>query len=164
MPLTILPWVLLPIFIDFPVGSLLNATNRAHLKTAAMGAAMLVNAGLNVLLVPAYGPVGAAWAGIGSFTFLLAAGFVFARRDLPSASWLVWLLLRSGAVGALIWIAVRSLGKPMPFPLMILFGAAIGVTALLVFRLLTLEDLRAIRRWLLSRVRAGDPQKEQLHA
>lgn len=164
MPLTILPWVLLPIFIDFPVGSLLNATNRAHLKTTAMGAAMAVNAILNVLLVPSYGPVGAAWAAVGSFSFLLLAGLSFVWRELPSVSWFAWLLARSVIVGALIWFAVRIVGAPMPFALMILFGAAIGITALLVFRLLTFADIKAIYRWLHSRVRPGDPQKEQLHA
>lgn len=163
MPLTILPWVLLPIFIDFPVGSLLNATNRAHLKTAAMGAAMVVNAVMNVLLVPKYGPVGAAWAGVGSFSFLLLAGLSFAWRELPSIPWFAWLFARSAAVGALIWFAVRTLGAPMPFLLMVLFGAAVGITALLVFRLLTMADLQAMHRWLHSRVRPGNPQKEQLH-
>jgi O-antigen/teichoic acid export membrane protein len=164
MPLTILPLVLLPIFMDFPVGSLLNATNRAHLKTAAMGAAMVVNAILNVLLVPAYGPAGAAWAGVASFSFLLIAGLCFARRDFPSVRWLAWLIVRSGAAGAAIWFAVRGPGSVMPFPLMILFGAAIGITALLVLQLLKMQDVKAVYRWLHSRVRAGNPTREQLHA
>jgi O-antigen/teichoic acid export membrane protein len=162
-PLTILPWVLLPIFIDFPVGSLLNATNRAHLKTASMGAAMVVNAILNVLLVPTYGPVGAAIAGVGSFSFLLFAGIAFARRELPSFGWFVWLVVRSMITGAVLWIAVRTLGAAMPFALAVLFGAAVGVTCLLVLKLLTMEDLRAIYRWLHARVRATNPQREQLH-
>ncbi len=162
-PLTILPWVLLPIFIDFPVGSLLNATNRAHLKTASMGAAMVVNAVLNILLIPTYGPAGAAIAGVGSFTFLLFAGIFFAWRELPSIGWFVWLLVRSGIVGALIWFAVRMIGISMPFPLTILFGAAVGVSALLVLKLLTMGDIRAIYRWLHARVRANNPQREQLH-
>lgn len=164
MPLTILPWVLLPIFIDFPVGSLLNATNRAHLKTAAMGAAMVVNAILNVLLVPAYGPTGAAWAGVGSFSFLLLAGLVFAWRELPSLSWFAWLIARAATVAALIWFAVRWFGTPMPFPLMVIFGAAVGITALLVFRLLTREDIRSMYRWLHSRIRPVNPTREQFHA
>lgn len=162
-PFTILPWVLLPIFIDFPVGSLLNASNRAHLKTASMGAAMVVNAVLNVLLVPTYGPAGAAVAAVVSFSFLLCAGLFFAWKELPSITWFLWLFIRSLVVGTLIWIAVRTLGAAMPFALSVLFGAAIGGTGLLVFKLLTMEDLRAMARWLHARIRPQNPQREQLH-
>ena len=41
--------VLLPIFMDFPVGSFLNASHRAYLKTAAMLGTMVVNVVLNAL-------------------------------------------------------------------------------------------------------------------
>lgn len=161
--LTILPWVLLPIFLDFPVGSLLNATHRAHLKTGAMGATMVVNALLNTLLVPMYGPVGAAWAGVGSFWFLLVVGLIFTWRDLPGTGWLASLLVRCGLVSTAVWFAVRGPGEIMPFPLAILFGGAIGVTALLIVQLLTLQDVRVAYRWLHRRVKGPDPIDEEMH-
>jgi O-antigen/teichoic acid export membrane protein len=163
MPLTILPWVLLPIFIDFPVGSLLNATHRAHLKTTAMGGAMVVNAVLNVLLVPQLGPTGAAWAAVGSFWFLLLLGIVFAWKELPSAGWLASLLARSLLAAAVIWTAVRALGEALPFAFMLLFGGAVGIVAMLVLRLLTPDDIRMIGNWLHARVRPPVTAQEQLH-
>jgi O-antigen/teichoic acid export membrane protein len=163
-PLSILSWVLIPIFLDFPVGSLLNASHRAHLKTAAMGVAMVVNAALNLLLVPAYGPVGAAWAGVGSFSLLMVIGIAFARNDLPSLSWFASLLARSAAVGALMWIAIRTLGVSMPFAFDILFGGAVGVVGLLLARLLTFADVTSAVGWLRQRVAPSeDPEDEMLH-
>lgn len=162
--LEILPWVLLPIFLDFPIGSLLNATHRAHLKTGAMGATMVLNAVLNVVLVPQYGPVGAAWAAVGSFWFLLGLGLWFVRKDLPGFRWFASLLGRSVIVAGAVWIAVRGPGEFIPFPLAILFGAGIGGSALLATRLLTFQDLRTASSWLVRRVKGPDPADEEMHA
>lgn len=161
--LTILPWVLLPIFLDFPIGSLLNATHRAHLKTGAMGATMVVNALCNMLFIPAYGAVGAAWAAVISFWFLLAVGIWFAWKDLPGAAWLCSLVARSALVCVAVWLAVRGPGVIMPFPLAVLFGGAVGVTALLVVKLLTFTDLRIGWQWLRRRVKGPDPIDEEVH-
>jgi O-antigen/teichoic acid export membrane protein len=161
--LELLPWVLLPIFLDFPIGSLLNATHRAHLKTGAMGATMVVNAVLNAFLVPSFGPVGAAWAGVASFWFLLSVGVWFTRRDMPSASWIAWLLARSAFVAAATWLAVRGPGTAMPLPLTVLFGGACGVVALLVTQLLRVEDVRVALSWLKQRVKTPDPIDEAAH-
>ena len=161
--LEILPWVLLPIFLDFPIGSLLNATHRAHLKTIAMGATMVLNAVLNVLLVPRFGPVGAAWASAASFWFLMVVGLWFTRRDLPSVSWFVSLLARSGVVCTVTWLAVRGPGAIMPLPFTILFGGACGVVALLLTKLLLVEDLRVALGWLKRRVKGPDPIDEAMH-
>lgn len=80
--LRVLPWVLIPIFLDFPVGSLLNASHRAHLKTASMGIAMIVNVLANALFVPRLGPVGGAVSGVLSFSLLTIIGLWFVREQL----------------------------------------------------------------------------------
>jgi O-antigen/teichoic acid export membrane protein len=162
-PMAILPWVLLPIFIDFPIGSLLNASHRAHWKTAAMGGCMVVNAALNALLVPLYGPVGAAWASVGSFSLLMVFGILFTWRDLPSPMWLFSLLLRAGCVATTIWFAVRIPGAQIPFVLTLLFGGAVGVSMLLLFRLLTIDDLRVMHSWFRRRVVPNDPTDVEQH-
>ena len=95
--LRILPWVLVPIFLDFPIGSLLNASHRAHLKTASMGVAMVVNVVANALLVPRLGPVGGAIAGVISFTILGVAGVWFAREHVMSDGWGRTFFTRVGA-------------------------------------------------------------------
>lgn len=82
--LCVLIFVLIPIFLDFPVGSLLNAADRQATKMAVMGATMVLNFGLNALLIPQFGIVGAAWAGLASFTFLFVAGFYFVSQVIPN--------------------------------------------------------------------------------
>lgn len=162
-PLMVLSWVLIPIFLDFPVGSLLNATHRAHLKTSAMGATMVLNAILNFILVPPLGPVGAAWAGLGSFTFLFLVGIVFTWKDLPSLRWLASLLLRSGLVSASVWFSVARTMDVMPLVLTILFGGSIGVVVLLVTKLLTVAEVMAVVRWMHTRIRPSQVQEEDVH-
>ncbi|OGL72984.1 hypothetical protein A3E39_02500 [Candidatus Uhrbacteria bacterium RIFCSPHIGHO2_12_FULL_60_25] len=159
-PLGILPWVLLPIFLDFPIGSLLNATHRAHWKTTAMGATMVVNAIMNALLVPSYGPVGASWAGVVSFWFLMLVGTFMVWNDLPSPGWFASLLGRALFVAGGTWYAILNVGAIMPFALDVLFGVAIAGTLLLVTQLLTFDDVRVGYGWLLRRVKGPDPTEE----
>lgn len=78
--LQILVFALIPIFLDFPVGSLLNAADRQLTKTAIMGVTMIINVVCNAILIPGYGTIGAAWSAVISFTFLWIAGMYFVPR------------------------------------------------------------------------------------
>lgn len=161
-PLSILPWALIPIFLDFPIGSLLNATHRAHLKTTSMGVAMVINVILNVLLVPTYGAVGAAWSGIASFWTLMVVGLWFTRREIDWRA-MASLSVRGGAAALVIWYPTHMFVPVLPWYVACTFGAAIGVLALLVFRLLTVTDVLRVYGWLMKK--AGPPAKEdeELH-
>ncbi|MFA4954516.1 MAG: flippase [Patescibacteria group bacterium] len=143
-PFRILPWVLLPIFMDFPIGSLLNATHRAHQKTIAMVATMLLNVGLNLILVPSYGPLGAAWAGLVSFTLLFLIGVWFTRRD---GGWLTMgsIVLRALVAAGLAWTVWKYLGDVLPFPVAFTLGTCAALILAFIFRLLTWQDLRFIK-------------------
>lgn len=143
-PFVILPWVLLPIFIDFPIGALLNATHRAHLKTTAMVITMLINVGLNVWLVPLHGPVGAAWAGVASFWTLMFIGFFFTRRDTQGVWPAVSILTRATGAAACAWVAWRMIGGFFSLPTAIMFGAAISILLAFALKLITREDVLRI--------------------
>jgi len=56
---------------------------RPIIRSAAMGAAALVNVVLNVLLIPPYGMMGAAWATLAGFVTLIAVEFTVSRRFYP---------------------------------------------------------------------------------
>jgi O-antigen/teichoic acid export membrane protein len=143
--LQVLPWVLLPIFLDFPIGSLLNASNRASQKTAAMVGTMFLNVLLNALLVPPMGPMGAAIAGVCSFWFLLGIGFVFTAKDAGGWKPLLSILGRGLLAGVIAWIAWDMGGKYMPLFAAICFGAAISILSAFGLKLLTLQDLKWIQ-------------------
>lgn len=144
---TILPWVLLPIFLDFPIGSLLNATHRAHLKTSAMVATMVVNVILNAILVPPYGPVGASWAGVASFWLLYLIGAWF-TRPVASVRYYISLTLRGLIAAGVSWYAWAVIAGPMHLFASMVFGAAVAVVMGFVVRFVTVDDVfNFIRRF-----------------
>lgn len=62
------------IFVNYPIGNLLNAANRQTLNTINMGIALLLNIGLNIILIPKYTYIGAAFAALCSSVFLVILG------------------------------------------------------------------------------------------
>ncbi|QQR61071.1 flippase [Candidatus Uhrbacteria bacterium] len=161
-PLMVLPWVLIPIFLDFPIGSLLNATHRAAQKTFAMGVTMIVNVVANALLIPSMGPAGAAWAGVVSFVILFALGWWFARSDIDSP-WLSKLLAQGLGAAGLTWLAVYFLTPVMTPIFAILFAGAISLVSLFLFRLLLVNDVQTAYIWLRRRISPPPTEDEEFH-
>lgn len=161
-PLMILPWVLIPIFLDFPIGSLLNATHRAGKKTFAMGITMVVNVIANALLIPTMGPAGAAWAGVISFIVLFALGWWFARSEIDSV-WLSRLLAQGLGAAILTWLAVHEMTPIMTPIFAIIFGGAVSIALLFVFRLLLVSDVLTAYKWLHRRIWPLPIEDESLH-
>ncbi|MFZ6015195.1 MAG: flippase [Patescibacteria group bacterium] len=139
--MTILPWVLLPIFVDFPIGALLNGSNRAHLKTMAMVGTMLVNAILNFILVPGYGPMGAAWAGVFSFWFLVTIGIIFTYKDAGGLKPILSILIRGLLAAAAAWVVWRYIGGHMHLIFAFIFGGSVAVILAFIVRLVTFADI-----------------------
>ncbi|MDQ5919573.1 MAG: hypothetical protein QG668_300, partial [Patescibacteria group bacterium] len=149
--LAVLAWALPLLFLDFPVGSYLNATHKAVQKTTAMGWTMLVNGAVNLLLVPRIGSVGAAIAALSGYVALLGVGMwysreVFALRD-------AWIIAFKGvAVGLLTWLLIVYGLAPLPLvPALIL--APLGALALLVgTKLLMKRDIVQVSQWVVRRI------------
>lgn len=156
----VLPWVLLPIFLDFPVGALLNGSNRAHLKTIAMVGTMVVNALLNALLVPIYGPLGAAWAGVFSFWFLYGIGIVFTYQDAGGLWNIMKPLIRASVGAAGAWFIWRYVGGFMPLPMAFIFGSSVAVVLAFVVGLVNLQEILFAWRQLKNRF----IKQDQVHA
>lgn len=162
-PLMVLPWVLIPIFLDFPIGSLLNATHRAGQKTLSMGITMVINVVANALLIPSLGPTGAAWAGVISFIVLFGLGWFFARSDIDSP-WLARLLVQGLGAALVTWSAVTYLTPAMtPAFFAMVFACAIAVVSLFLFRLITVADVLMAMAWLKRRIKPPAIEEEALH-
>lgn len=82
--LSVLIFVLFPIFLDFPIGSLLNAANKQSTKTIIMGITMVVNIILNALFIPSLGIIGAAYAALISFSLMFLMGLYFVPKIISS--------------------------------------------------------------------------------
>jgi len=145
-------FVLLPLFLDFPIGSLLNAAGRQTTKTIIMGATMVINAGFNLLLIPYLGIVGAAWTAEISFWFMFLAGLYFVPQIIPEFSWkkLLWLSVRiigSGALMALVTIVFRPITGLMP---VIILAGIVYIGLLFITKAVSLSQLKELKN-LLSR-------------
>lgn len=146
LPLSVLIFTLLFIFLDFPIGCLLNATHRQNEKTAIMGVVMVVNIAANYLLIPRLGIVGASVAAVISFVVMFVVGWWRVERivDLRFDRFLEAV---GGfiAAGAIMAIAVFFTRDVMPFYASILLGAVTYGALIFAFRAFTLEHLRSFR-------------------
>ncbi len=112
--LQLLIFGLIPIFLDFPVGSLLNAANRQTTKTAIIGVTMIISVVLNILLVPRLGLIGAATSAIVSFSFMFVAGMFFIKQIIPTFSFLdLFSVLGRILVSGFVMLLVGVFAKPV---------------------------------------------------
>ncbi|MBU1126350.1 flippase, partial [Patescibacteria group bacterium] len=149
LPLQILIFVLIPIFFDFPIGSLLNATNRQNIKTSIMGVAMVINVVANFLLIPRFGIEGASISGLISFTFLFVAGWFFTRKVIFVS--VLDLLKQVGGLtfAAVLMALVVILAKgQIHFALTIPIGALVYFGAAFATKSLTLNHLKSAKNLL----------------
>jgi O-antigen/teichoic acid export membrane protein len=145
--LRVLIFVLVPLFLDFPIGSLLNAADRQTTKTAIMGGTMAINIALNAILIPVIGIMGAAYAATISFWFLFLAGLYFVPKIIPGIFWkhLLWLgvkILGSGAIMAVATILLRPL---FGFFVVVPIAALVYLVLLFATRSVRPEQLKEIR-------------------
>lgn len=145
--LRILVFVLLFIFLDFPVGSLLNAAHKQNIKTAVMGVTMLINLLLNILLIPRYGVIGACVAAVVSFVILFVGSFWFVRHIIDY-NWmdLIRRLYHILVAGGLMVGGVLLLKPLFPLVFLVPIGGLIYVAALVVSGELHLDQWRQLRR------------------
>ncbi len=149
VPLIALIFVLLPIFLDFPVGSLLNATGRQITKTAIMGVTMVVNFAANMVLIRTLGIVGASVAALISFVTMFGLGVFMLRRQIH-VSFREWIQTIGGFLlaGIVMMIVVLFAKMIMPWMVTIPVGALVFVTIAVGTRALTLEHWNHARNLL----------------
>lgn len=158
-PMMILPFVLIPIFLDFPIGSLLNASHRAGQKTTTMGIAMVVNVIANIILIPDLGAVGAAISGVLSFWVLFLAGMWFIRKDMAGVwKWFISLFLRGILASGIIWFAMSYIADRLPFAALVVIGIGVGTFAMLILGLVNPSDIRLFLGYL--RKKSGPPPSQ----
>lgn len=114
LPLQILIFSLIFIFLQYPVGSLLNACNRQALNTTLMGVTMVLNVILNIILIPQYQLVGAAIAALASQVFLFGAGLLWAGKiieydKLFLGKATIKALLAAVLMGAVVWFTKSAI-------------------------------------------------------
>lgn len=169
LPLIVLVFVLIPIFADFPVGSMLNATGKQFTKTAIMGVTMVVNIFSNFLLIPKFGVVGASIAGLLSFVTMFGIGAFFIQRQLHIAprEWFdaVGKFLIAGFCMGIVVFLLKPLmpviavvhGAPIGWILTVPIGAAVFAAVSIGLRAINATHWRQVRSLLKKPSYGTDP-------
>lgn len=132
------------IFIQFPVGSLLNAANRQSTNSLMMGLAMVINIIANLILIPRLSFTGAAIANLLTLSFLFFSTFIAARStvkiDLLRFTTRAVKILLSAVVMSTTLYFLQSWSLFILVPL----GALIYFLVLFTVRGLTFVEIRKI--------------------
>jgi O-antigen/teichoic acid export membrane protein len=130
----------------------LTALDRQATYAKATGVSLLVNLGLNLLLIPQFGYIGAAWTTVVTEVVLVAAGWWLTvrhlgRLHLPAASWRP--LLAGIVMGAVLYPFSNMHGDGVL--LVVLLGMAVYAAAVVLLRAMTREEIKFLRSALLGR-------------
>lgn len=145
VPMQILAMSLVWAFAAFPVGALLNASNRQTHQTFLTGVVLLVNVGLNVWLIPRYGAVAAAWTTLVGNVMLTLGGYLAMPRDSGISHRVILVgLLKIILAGAVMSIAVLTLRAQWHFIIVGIIGVVFYTLIVLLLHVIPAVHLTRI--------------------
>jgi O-antigen/teichoic acid export membrane protein len=126
----------------FVFGTLLTANGSIHIQNKLMFLALVLNVGLNLLLIPRYQVIGAAWAGVITQSFVALAEMFLAFKIIairPGIRFIPALLLF-----ALVIFMLSSFMRflPVHWIMQIALIGVIGSALTFLFRFVDLKTLR----------------------
>lgn len=141
LPLQILIVGLVFIFMNYPVGYLLNAANRQTRNTIHIGIALIINFVLNFFLIPRFTYVGAAVSSAISSLFLLGMGLSVAGTIAPYDKLAIAMTaVRAFAASAVMALVVLQFRTHMGLPALLPLALVVYFIFLLLFRGITVEE------------------------
>ncbi len=152
LPLQILMAGLIFVFLNFPLGSLLNGCNKQVTNMVLVGSIMLVNIALNVYLIPRYSFNGASIAFLCSHATLFFASLIVAKGIIPYSKVKLIIVAVKSLISALVMAAVIYYFIPyLHFTILILIGAITYIGMVLLIRGVTAQDIKYFYKVLLKK-------------
>ncbi|MBU1131151.1 flippase [Patescibacteria group bacterium] len=143
IPLQILIASLPFLFINFPLGALLNACNRQIRNTVNIGIVMVINVILNLILIPKYSVIGAAAASTISTFIMFILQIYVAKQITPLDVWyLVRQFLKILLAGAVMYGIIVLLKPSLYYLFLIPVGAAVFFGVLFITRGFTIREFK----------------------
>lgn len=143
LPLQILMLGLFFVFLNFPLGALMNGCDRQVVNTILVGITMILNVALNIYLIPRYSFSGASAAFFISHGFLFIAGMLVSRRITGWRRWaFVSTLAKTLCASAVMSLSVLLLIKQIHFLAVIPIGALIYFLVILCLRTITRDEVK----------------------
>lgn len=139
-------------FVDNTFAATLNAIDRQRVFACIALSGLVINVGLNLVLIPVWGYLGASWSVVVTEILLVAIGWTVLRRQLAALPvWrLSWRILTAGlAMGAFLY-AVHPMGR-LHVLLAIAGAGVVYAAALLLLRVADADERRLIAGALRSR-------------
>lgn len=131
------------LFINYPIGNLLNAANKQLLNTTNMGIALGVNVILNVLLIGPYNYVGATISSVATAVVIVLLGLPHVYQIIHfNIWWLVKKVLQTGCSATLMALALYYIHPLLVqhFSGKIIILISLGISALLYLPALLLTQ------------------------
>lgn len=143
LPLQILIVSLIFSFVSFPIGAFLNACNKQVIQTVIVGCVMVINIILNLILIPVYGVVGAAFSALVGNILLAKIGYWIVPQITKISHWFIFktilqLILAVGVMGGLVYLV----NQHAHFIFAIATGAIVYPVMLFVTRAVTRNQLK----------------------
>jgi O-antigen/teichoic acid export membrane protein len=147
-PLRLAMLALFFIFVNFPLGSLLNACDRQRRNTINMAIVTVVSIVLNCLLIPKWQATGASFTVLVTNILMFVLGTIAARDLLPhysaKSNWLTFgrSLLAALLMGAIIWMGRTHFN----FFILVALGAVVYSLSLFALKGFTKDDIKSIAK------------------
>lgn len=142
MPFQIMISSLIVIFLNFPVGSFLNATNNQRFNTINMAFTVVINITLNLVLVPKLQHVGSAVATALSEAFLFSLNLRRVNRLIEyNKKHLLKTLLGTALISSVVSLTLYLLAKDQSLYLLMSIYAILYIGGLFLFKIFTKKDL-----------------------
>lgn len=145
LPLQILIASLTFLFINFPLGSLLNAADKQARNTLNIFLAMVVNIVLNFILIPGYQAVGAAIASLISTLFLFILGWQAIRGIVKlDYRYIIRTSLKTLLAGAIMVIVIVISKSYLYWLLASIIGLVVYILLQFILGTVTKRDVRQL--------------------
>ncbi len=147
IPLRILICVLIFVFLNYPLGSILNACDKQGINTRNIGLAMVINVVLNFVLIPRYSFIGSSIAALVSYSFLTFISIFYVTKTISyDKIGLIKYFLKCLLATLIISFLIFSLKKYISFILLIIPAIAIYFSLLYLFKAIRKEDIYFLKR------------------
>ena len=157
LALQIMIFAVIPIFMNYPSGSLLNSCDKQSANTANLGITMVINIILNILLIPYYQHIGAAVAALISQSVLFAINFRLVPKIVqPNYKFLVFKFCKSLISGLVMLGAILFFKPYLNFVILIILGGMVYLGVMYVIKGFTKEEVRNLLKAIFKKAVPGE--------
>ena len=163
LTLQIFIFAVIPIFLSYPVGSILNSCDKQMTNTINMGITMVLNIILNLILIPKFQHLGAAIAAVISLTILFFLNLYWVPKIIKyNYKFLIIKLLKSLCASVIMALVIIYLKQTINFIILIILGALIYGSIMYLIKGFTKEDVRYLWQSIFKKPPQNIPQEETL--